>query len=84
MIPKELSRQSIEKVYKKIKPFINVTSLIKASQIVDEDLILSVPITFTPRNLIKYNEIITLDINNGLHKVDLEIKGEGVPLELKL
>ena len=38
MIPAELSIQSIEKVYKKIKPFINVTPLIKANQIIDEDL----------------------------------------------
>ena len=38
MIPEELSIQSIEKVYKKIKPYINVTPLIKANQIVDEDL----------------------------------------------
>ena len=38
MIPEELSIQSIEKVYKKIKPFINVTPLIKANQIVDYDL----------------------------------------------
>ena len=38
MIPQELSIKSIEKVYKKIKPFINITPLIKANQIVDEDL----------------------------------------------
>ena len=38
MIPEELSIQSIKKVYKKIKPYINVTPLIKANQIVDEDL----------------------------------------------
>ena len=38
MIPEELSIQSIQKVYKKIKPYINVTPLIKANQIVDEDL----------------------------------------------
>ncbi len=38
MIPEELSIQLIEKVYKKIKPFINVTPLIKANRIVDEDL----------------------------------------------
>ncbi len=43
-----------------------------------------VPITFTPREYKKYNETITLDINNGLHKIDIEIQGEGVPLELKL
>ena len=38
MIPKELSIQSIEKVYKKIKKFINVTPLIKANQFIDDNL----------------------------------------------
>ena len=38
MIPEELSIQLIENIYKKIKPFINVTPLIKANHIVDEDL----------------------------------------------
>ncbi len=38
MIPKELSIDSIEKVYKKIKQFINVTPLIKANQFIDNDL----------------------------------------------
>jgi len=38
LIPEELSIQSVEKVYKKIKPFINVTPLIKANQIIDESL----------------------------------------------
>ena len=36
MIPKELSINSIEQVYKNIKPFINVTPLIKANKIIDE------------------------------------------------
>ena len=36
MIPKELSINSIEQVYKNIKSFINVTPLIKANKIIDE------------------------------------------------
>ena len=38
MIPSELSIPSIEKVYKKIKKFIYVTPLLKANQIIDDDL----------------------------------------------
>tara|TARA_Y100001970_G_C14119859_1_gene795661 strand:+ start:126 stop:1103 length:978 start_codon:yes stop_codon:yes gene_type:complete len=38
LIHKELSIQNIEEVYKKIRPFINVTPLIKASDIVDKKL----------------------------------------------
>ena len=36
MIQKELSINSVEQVYKNIKPFINVTPLIKANKIIDE------------------------------------------------
>jgi threonine dehydratase len=36
LIPKELSINSVEQVYKNIKPFINVTPLIKANKIIDE------------------------------------------------
>ena len=36
MIPKELSIHSLEQIYKNIKPFINVTPLIKANKIIDE------------------------------------------------
>ena len=36
MIPKELSINSIEQVYKNIKSFLNVTPLIKANKIIDE------------------------------------------------
>ena len=38
MIPEELSIHSIEKVYKKIKQYINITPLIKANNIVDQSL----------------------------------------------
>jgi len=32
----------------------------------------------------QYSERIALDINNGLHSIDIQIKGEGVPLNLNL
>ena len=41
------------------------------------------PIIFTPRDYIKYSETITLNINN-LHTIDIQIKGEGVPMKLEL
>jgi len=34
--------------------------------------VLKIPITFTPREGKKYEEIITFDIN-GLHKIDVKI-----------
>ena len=37
MIPKELSKTKIEIIYKKIKPFINITPLIKANEIIDNN-----------------------------------------------
>ena len=41
------------------------------------------PIVFTPRDYLKYEEILTLNINN-LHSVDVKVQGEGVPLKLEL
>lgn len=38
---------------------------------------LRVPIIFTPRETIKYEESIILDINN-LHKIEIKIIGEGL------
>ncbi len=38
MIPEELSIQTIEKVYKQIKPYINKTPLIKANKFIDNTL----------------------------------------------
>ena len=35
MIPEELSIKTIEKVYQKIKPYINITPLIKANNYID-------------------------------------------------
>lgn len=45
---------------------------------------LKVPIVFTPRDLKKYSEDIVFDINNGLNKMIVKIKGEGIPLKLEL
>ncbi len=42
-----------------------------------------VPVVFTPRDFVKYDERLTLNINN-LHSVEIQIKGEGVPLKLEL
>jgi hydrocephalus-inducing protein len=48
-----------------------------------EKNMLKVPIVFTPRDLTKYNEDIVFDIN-GLNKMIVKIKGEGIPLKLEL
>jgi hypothetical protein len=44
---------------------------------------LEIPIVFTPREIKSYQEKITFDFNN-LYKVDVIIKGEGIPLLLDL
>ena len=46
MIPEELSRATIESVYKKIKPFINITPLIKANQFIDDSFNTNVYLKF--------------------------------------
>ena len=38
---------------------------------------------FTPREMKSYSETFTLDFNN-LYKVDVIVKGEGIPLNLEL
>jgi len=45
--------------------------------------ILKVPIVFTPRDIMKYEETIQLDINN-LHKMELKVMGEGIPFKIDL
>ena len=40
---------------------------------------LEIPILFTPRELKRYEETVTFDLN-GLHKVNVLVKGEGIPL----
>jgi hypothetical protein len=42
-----------------------------------------VPIIFNPREMKKYNEEIVFDIN-GLNKIIVKVKGEGIPLKLEL
>lgn len=44
---------------------------------------LTIPITFTPRECVRYEQIVTFDIN-GLHKIDVVVKGEGTPFKLEL
>lgn len=44
---------------------------------------LQIPILFTPRDTRAYQEKFTLDFNN-LYKVDVTVKGEGIPLQLEL
>jgi hydrocephalus-inducing protein len=44
---------------------------------------LEIPVLFTPREIKGYQEKITLDFNN-LYKVDVIVKGEGIPLLLDL
>ena len=46
MIPEELSIDKIEKVYKLIKPFINITPLIKANQFIDNNFNTNVYLKF--------------------------------------
>lgn len=42
---------------------------------------LRVPIVFTPRSYVKYQENLVFDIN-GLNQIVVQVKGEGVPLKL--
>jgi len=44
---------------------------------------LEVPILFTPREIKKYSEVITLDFN-GLFTIDINVTGSGIPLNLDL
>lgn len=46
-----------------------------------EKNMLQVPLVFTPRDLMHYNEEIVFDIN-GLNKISVRVKGEGIPLKL--
>lgn len=44
---------------------------------------MKIPITFIPRECIKYDEVVTFDINN-LYTIDIKLQGEGIPLKLEL
>jgi hypothetical protein len=46
-----------------------------------EKNVVKVPIMFTPRDFNKYSEDIVFDIN-GLNKMIVSVKGEGIPLKL--
>lgn len=48
-----------------------------------EKNVLRIPIVFTPRELIKYQETLIFDINS-LNKIHVKIKGEGIPLKLEV
>jgi len=43
-----------------------------------------IPITFIPRELKKYHEVIKLNFNNGLYYMDVVVEGQGIPLNLEL
>jgi hydrocephalus-inducing protein len=55
----------------------------KGHQQTVESNVLKIPIVFTPRDCIRYNETVSFDIN-GLNRIDVEIKGEGVPFKLEV
>jgi hydrocephalus-inducing protein len=44
---------------------------------------LQIPIIFTPRDIMSYHEVVTLDFN-GIYKIDVIIKGEGIPMNIEL
>jgi hypothetical protein len=48
-----------------------------------EKNLLKIPIVFTPREYMRYDEDLIFDIN-GLNKIIVKVKGEGVPLKLEL
>ena len=82
------SAMSIETLYEK-KPYLDfhlasgqVLLPIQYEQPKKELNVLQIPIVFTPRECLKYDENIELDINN-LHKINLRIQGEGIPFKLE-
>lgn len=44
---------------------------------------LLIPIIFTPREIKKYNEVVTFDFN-GIYKIDVVLKGEGITMVIEL
>ena len=67
----------------KNKPYLDVN--LSPGQVIlpGQSEILEVPITFIPREFTKYREVIKFNFN-GIYDVDVEIKGEGIPLRLEL
>jgi hypothetical protein len=49
----------------------------------EEYVPLQIPFLFTPRDIRSYEEVVTFDFNN-LYKVEVLVKGEGIPLQLEL
>lgn len=45
---------------------------------------IEIPITFTPRELRTYHEVVKLNFNNGLYFIDVVVQGVGIPLHLDL
>jgi len=45
--------------------------------------VISIPIIFTPREIKNYEEKVIFDINN-LHKIEVKLIGEGIPMKLEL
>jgi hypothetical protein len=66
-----------------VLPFRNEQIKDKKSTQPLESNVLKVPIVFTPRDCIKYSEVVSFDIN-GLNRIDVEIKGEGVSFKLEV
>lgn len=76
---------SIETNFEK-KPFLDVQLspgevLLPSTK--DKEEKLSIPIIFTPRDIQKYHEVVTFDFN-GIYKIDVVIKGEGIPMNVEL
>jgi len=45
---------------------------------------IEIPITFMPRELRPYHEVVKLNFNNGLYFIDVVVQGVGIPLHLDL
>ena len=76
---------SIETNFEK-KPYLDVQLspgevLLPSTKDKQEKLL--IPIIFTPREIKKYNEVVTFDFN-GIYKIDVVIKGEGIPMVIEL
>ena len=76
---------SIETNFEK-KPYLDVQLspgevLLPSTKDKEEKLL--IPIIFTPREIKKYNEVVTFDFN-GIYKIDVVIKGEGIPMNIEL
>lgn len=76
---------SIETNFEK-KPYLDVQLspgevLLPATKENPEKLL--IPIIFTPREIKSYNEVIVFDFN-GIYKIQVTIKGEGIPMNIEL